>query len=57
MGKDVTEKLKKYIKEDRPGKFKSYVRKRRIDVCEIRLHKDQSLLHYICKYGQDIIFR
>ncbi|CAC5391917.1 NFKBIL1 [Mytilus coruscus] len=57
MGKDVTEKLKKYIKEDRPSKFKSYVRKRRIDVCEIRLDKEQSLLHYSCKYGQDIIFR
>ncbi|VDI12782.1 NF-kappa-B inhibitor-like protein 1 [Mytilus galloprovincialis] len=57
MGKDVTEKLKKYIKDDRPGKFKSYVRKHRVDVCEIRLDKDQSLLHYSCKYGQDVIFR
>jgi len=57
MGKDTTEKLKKYIKEDRPSRFKSFVRKRGIDVCDVQLNKGQNLLHYTCKYGRDIIFR
>jgi hypothetical protein len=52
MGKDTTEKLKKYIKEDRPSRFKSFVRKRAIDVCDIQLNKGQNLLHYTCKYGR-----
>ena len=39
MGKDTTEKLKKYIKEDRPSRFNSFVRKRAIDACDVQLNK------------------
>ena len=61
MGKDTTQKLNKYIKEDRPSRFNSFVRKRAIDVCDVQLNKGQNLLHYACtctcKYGRDIIFK
>ena len=61
MGKDTTEKLKKYIKEDRPSRFNSCVRKSAIDACDVQLNKGQNLLHYACtctyKYGRDIIFK
>lgn len=57
MGKDRTDKLKKYIKENRPSRFKSFVRKHKIDIREVQLSNGQNLLHYCCRRGQDIIFR
>lgn len=57
MPKDRAEKLKKYIKEDRPSKFKSYARKHCIDIGDLQLKKRRTLLHYCCHRGNDLIFR
>jgi hypothetical protein len=46
MGKDTTQKLNKYIKEDRPSRFNSFVRKRAIDV--------YSIAHYMIKFVSDL---
>ncbi|KAK3087624.1 hypothetical protein FSP39_008565 [Pinctada imbricata] len=51
MGKDRTKKIKQLIKENRPSKLKSYVKKHRIDLNGIILGKERSLLHFCCKYG------
>ena len=50
MGKDTTEKLKKYIKEDRPSRFNSFVRKRAIDACDVQLNKKKTKPTALCMY-------
>lgn len=50
-------KLKRYISENRPHKFKSYVRKHRVQLSHIVLNKNRNLLHYCCKHGAGIVMK
>lgn len=44
-------KLKRYTKEDRPARMRSYVTKHKIDLPTVELSKRRNLLHYCSKYG------
>ena len=47
----------RYIDEDNRQKFKSYVRKHKIDVCSSRMPNSGSVLHHVCQKGADNILR
>ncbi|XP_041371033.1 NF-kappa-B inhibitor-like protein 1 [Gigantopelta aegis] len=57
MGKDRQEKVKQCIKDDRPAKLKSYVKKYQISLPQIQLSRGRSLLHYTCKHGSGAVLR
>ncbi|XP_046332817.1 NF-kappa-B inhibitor-like protein 1 [Haliotis rufescens] len=57
LDKNKVKKLKKYIKDDRPCKLKSYVKKYRIYLKDVELTKGRSLLHYCCQHGSGGVLR
>ncbi|XP_052220447.1 NF-kappa-B inhibitor-like protein 1 isoform X5 [Dreissena polymorpha] len=50
-------KLKQYIRENRPHKLKSLVRKHDIDLSSIQLGRSRNMVHYCCKHGLGPILR
>ncbi|KAL8612813.1 hypothetical protein ACOMHN_033483 [Nucella lapillus] len=48
----ITEKLINYIKEDRPRKFRDYVRKYEVDLRNTLLPKRRTFLHCAAKHGR-----
>lgn len=58
MKKKHIEKLKNYIKDGRPLKLKRLTKKHGINLTDVKLEKkQQSLLHYCCKHGNQVILR
>ncbi|XP_046551552.1 NF-kappa-B inhibitor-like protein 1 [Haliotis rubra] len=57
LDENKVKKLKKYIKDDRPSKLKSYTKKHRIYLKDVELTKGRSLLHYCCQQGSGGVLR
>ena len=57
MNKRQVSKLKQYIKDDRPQRLKSYVRKHECNLLEVELKHSRTLLHYCCQHGSGVVFR
>ena len=57
MSKKEITKIKQYIKDDRPQRLKSYVRKHHIDLSSVELKHNRNFLHYCCQHGSGTIMR